>query len=143
MDGADIRELRKQVALTQEEFAHEIGVTFATVNRWENAKAKPSRLALRTLAVLREKTEAAAKRSSRRTPGKRGERRRWACRRGQQMHIPHTPLYRPVSLVRDSLRLHASRQPRLAFGRVLGPARLQIHVEAISLILGTSNNTSR
>jgi DNA-binding transcriptional regulator YiaG len=76
MDGADIKKLRKRLALTQEEFAHEIGVTFATVNRWENAKSKPSRLALRTLAVLREKTEAAAKKSSRRTPGKRRKRRR-------------------------------------------------------------------
>ena len=76
MDGADIKKLRKRLALTQEEFAHEIGVTFATVNRWENAKAKPSRLALRTLAVLREKTEAAAKKSSRRTPARRRKRRR-------------------------------------------------------------------
>ena len=76
MDGADIKKLRKRLALTQEEFSYEIGVTFATVNRWENSKSKPSRLALRTLAVLREKTEGAANRSSRQTPGKRGKRRR-------------------------------------------------------------------
>jgi|ETNmetMinimDraft_15_1059895.scaffolds.fasta_scaffold19156_2 DNA-binding transcriptional regulator YiaG len=71
MDGADIRTLRKRLALTQEEFAHEIGVTFATVNRWENHKSKPSRLALRILAVLMEKTDAATKKSSRRTSKKR------------------------------------------------------------------------
>jgi putative transcriptional regulator len=60
MEGADIKRLRKQLALTQEDFARQIAVTSATVNRWENAKSKPSRLAVRTLAVLREKTEAAA-----------------------------------------------------------------------------------
>ena len=76
MDSADIKRLRKRLALTQEEFAYEIGVTFATVNRWENNKSKPSRLASRTLAVLGKKTEAAAKRSSRQTPGKRGKHRR-------------------------------------------------------------------
>ena len=76
MDGADIKKLRKQLALTQEEFAHEIGVTFATVNRWENHKSKPSRLALRTLAVLSESTKAAAKRSSRRASSKVPPKRR-------------------------------------------------------------------
>ena len=75
MDGADVKKLRKRLALTQEEFAHEIGVTFATVNRWENSKSKPSRLALKILAVLMENTEAAAKKSSRRTSSKRKRRR--------------------------------------------------------------------
>lgn len=74
MDGADIRKLRKQLALTQEEFAHEIGVTFATVNRWENGKSKPSRLAIKILAVLDEKT-AAARKPSRRKTSKRSRRR--------------------------------------------------------------------
>ena len=61
MDGSDIRVLRKQLGITQEEFAHRVGVTFATVNRWENAKSKPSRLALRILDELSRKTAAAAK----------------------------------------------------------------------------------
>ena len=61
MDGVEIRRLRKQLALTQEEFAHEIGVTFATVNRWENKKSAPSRLALKILAALNEKVEASFK----------------------------------------------------------------------------------
>ncbi len=74
MDGADIRKLRKQLALTQEEFAHEIGVTFATVNRWENRKSKPSRLALKILSVLKEKLDAAS--SSRKKSRKRRTRRR-------------------------------------------------------------------
>jgi len=34
--------LRNKMFLTQEEFAKEIGVSFATVNRWENAKFEPT-----------------------------------------------------------------------------------------------------
>jgi DNA-binding transcriptional regulator YiaG len=52
MDGAEIKALRKHLDLTQEEFAHEVGVTFATVNRWENGKSKPSRLAVRALRQM-------------------------------------------------------------------------------------------
>jgi putative transcriptional regulator len=49
MNGEQIRELRKSLKLTQEEFAHRLGVTLCTVNRWENNKSEPSRLALRQL----------------------------------------------------------------------------------------------
>ena len=38
----DIKRLRMKAILTQEEFAKEIGVSFATVNRWETGKAKPT-----------------------------------------------------------------------------------------------------
>ena len=43
--GELIRDIRQNLGLTQEEFAAAIGVTFSTVNRWENGRAKPSRLA--------------------------------------------------------------------------------------------------
>jgi DNA-binding transcriptional regulator YiaG len=76
MDGAQIRSLRKQLGLTQEEFAHEIGVTFATVNRWENGKSKPSRLATKILTVLDEKTSALKKRKTTRRAKKTARRRR-------------------------------------------------------------------
>ena len=77
MDGSEIRALRKQLDLTQEEFAHEIGVTFATVNRWENGKSKPSRLALKILAALDERIQVAAKKKpSRRKAPKRAPKRR-------------------------------------------------------------------
>jgi DNA-binding transcriptional regulator YiaG len=33
------------LALSQEGLARELGVSFATVNRWENAQVKPSKLA--------------------------------------------------------------------------------------------------
>ena len=39
------RKVRNQLGLSQEDFAHELGVSFATVNRWENGQVKPSRLA--------------------------------------------------------------------------------------------------
>jgi putative transcriptional regulator len=42
-----VREVRRQLSLSQEELAHALGVSFATVNRWENGKTMPSKLALR------------------------------------------------------------------------------------------------
>ena len=56
-----IAELRSRLGLTQEQFAHEVGVTFSTVNRWENGKGKPSPLAMRRIADLRGVTDEAAK----------------------------------------------------------------------------------
>lgn len=50
--GQEIRSVRNRLGLTQEEFAARIGVTFSTVNRWENGHAKPSRLAARALRSL-------------------------------------------------------------------------------------------
>lgn len=47
--GSLIRELRLETKLTQEEFAAELGVTCATVNRWENQRGKPSKLALKLI----------------------------------------------------------------------------------------------
>ena len=44
-----IRELRKRLELTQEQCAAQLGVTFSTLNRWENGRAKPSPLALKSI----------------------------------------------------------------------------------------------
>lgn len=44
--GKIIRELRLLTGLTQEQFAATLGVTFSTINRWENGHSKPSPLAL-------------------------------------------------------------------------------------------------
>jgi len=38
----DIKELRCKCFLSQEAFAKELGVSFATVNRWESNKTKPT-----------------------------------------------------------------------------------------------------
>ena len=40
-----VKRVRKQLGISQEELAHALGVSFATVNRWENAKTSPSKLA--------------------------------------------------------------------------------------------------
>lgn len=37
-----IKELRQKRFLSQEAFAKELGVSFATVNRWESGKTKPT-----------------------------------------------------------------------------------------------------
>lgn len=40
-----VKDVRMQLSLSQEDLAREIGVSFATVNRWENGLVKPSKLA--------------------------------------------------------------------------------------------------
>jgi DNA-binding transcriptional regulator YiaG len=47
-----VRELRERTSLTQEKFAARLGVTFPTINRWENGRAKPSPLALKQIEDL-------------------------------------------------------------------------------------------
>jgi len=53
-----IREQRNALGLTQEQFAARVGVTFSTVNRWENNKAKPSPLATQRIKNLRKRNKA-------------------------------------------------------------------------------------
>ena len=45
----DIKKLRLSAILTQEEFAKEVGVSFATVNRWETGKSKPTIKAMKMI----------------------------------------------------------------------------------------------
>ena len=40
-----LKEVRKQLELSQEDLIREIGVSFSTINRWENMKTFPSKLA--------------------------------------------------------------------------------------------------
>jgi transcriptional regulator with XRE-family HTH domain len=40
------------MGLTQEKFAAKLGVTFPTINRWENGRTKPSPLALQRIKEL-------------------------------------------------------------------------------------------
>ena len=47
-----IRDLRKRTGLTQEKFAARLGVTFPTINRWENRRARPSPLAMEKIEAL-------------------------------------------------------------------------------------------
>lgn len=46
MDIAQIlKTIRNELQITQEEFAHAVHVSFSTVNRWENRKTEPNRMA--------------------------------------------------------------------------------------------------
>jgi len=47
-----VRELRDRTGLTQEKFAARLGVTFPTINRWENGRARPSPLAMEKIEAL-------------------------------------------------------------------------------------------
>jgi len=47
-----VRELRQRLDLTQEKLAAKLGVTFPTINRWENGRAKPSPLAMKQIVGL-------------------------------------------------------------------------------------------
>jgi len=43
-----LKAVRTALNLSQEELVHVLGVSFATVNRWENGKTPPSKLAQAT-----------------------------------------------------------------------------------------------
>ena len=44
--------LRLACKMTQEKFAHEIGITVSSVNRWEEGHAYPSELGLRAMQAF-------------------------------------------------------------------------------------------
>jgi len=50
-----IRKQRFALGLTQEQFAAKVGVTYSTVNRWENNKAQPSPLAMKRIKELQDR----------------------------------------------------------------------------------------
>jgi len=50
-----LREVRRQLAISQEDLARHLGVSYATVNRWENGQSKPSKLAKAQLDAFYEK----------------------------------------------------------------------------------------
>lgn len=48
-----IWKLRAKLCLAQEQFVAKVGVTWSTVNRWENGRGKPSPLALCRVEEIR------------------------------------------------------------------------------------------
>ncbi|HEY9697615.1 MAG TPA: helix-turn-helix transcriptional regulator [Trichocoleus sp.] len=50
-----IRKLRHLMQLTQVQLAAELGVTYETINRWENGHIQPSPLALKQIRVVIER----------------------------------------------------------------------------------------
>jgi DNA-binding transcriptional regulator YiaG len=53
--AALVKEMRHQLALSQEDLARQLGVSYATVNRWENGQSVPSKLAKAQLKSFCEK----------------------------------------------------------------------------------------
>ncbi|WP_392535045.1 helix-turn-helix domain-containing protein [Nostoc sp. C117] len=47
-----IHELRQELNLSQKQFAAKLGVSFKTVNRWENRHTVPSRIALKLIEEM-------------------------------------------------------------------------------------------
>ena len=47
-----ILQLRQTLGLTQEKLAQKLGVSFPTINRWENGRSKPSPLAMKQIEDL-------------------------------------------------------------------------------------------
>ena len=47
-----VKGLRERLGLTQEQFAREVGVTFSTVNQWENGRRRPQPFLLKRLLEM-------------------------------------------------------------------------------------------
>ena len=47
-----LKGIRKELNISQESLARELNVSFATLNRWENKRTKPSRLAMDKIKVF-------------------------------------------------------------------------------------------
>ncbi len=50
--GLLVKSIRERLGLSQEKLAAKLGVTFTSVNRWENGRRKPSPLAMRNIEDL-------------------------------------------------------------------------------------------
>jgi transcriptional regulator with XRE-family HTH domain len=61
-----IKALRRRLGLTQEQFAAKVGVTYGTVNNWENGKRMPLPFLLRRLIEMRDELEAQDRKTSKR-----------------------------------------------------------------------------
>ena len=61
MENSDIsrtiKQLRRNLGVTQEQLAAKIGVTFSTINRWENKRGQPSPLAKKMITSLNNETQ--------------------------------------------------------------------------------------
>jgi len=56
-----VKGLRERLGLTQEQFAQKVGVTFGSVNRWENGKRRPQPFLVRRLLEIKEELDAESK----------------------------------------------------------------------------------
>lgn len=44
-----LKQIRNELKITQEQLARDLGVSFSTLNRWENGRTAPSPLAKQTI----------------------------------------------------------------------------------------------
>ena len=56
-----IKAVRKEIGVSQKEFANKLHVSFSTVNRWENGHVTPNQLAIETLIELCEREKISAR----------------------------------------------------------------------------------
>ena len=56
-----VKEIRSQLGISQQDLANELGISFATVNRWENNQTKPSKLAKNQLKIYCSKMKKAGR----------------------------------------------------------------------------------
>lgn len=52
-----VKELRRRLDLTQEQFAQRVGVTYSTINRWENGNRQPQPFLVRRLLELKDELD--------------------------------------------------------------------------------------
>ncbi|MBM4275354.1 MAG: helix-turn-helix transcriptional regulator [Deltaproteobacteria bacterium] len=87
-----VKGLRGRLGLTQEQFAHEVGVTFSTVNQWENGRRRPQPFLVKRLLEM----EAASGKVSagRLTRGEaQAFKRRWeAVNAAEKVELASTPV---------------------------------------------------
>jgi len=69
-----VKRLRERMGLTQEQFAREVGVTFSTVNLWENGHRRPQPYLLKRLLEMKASLEQAS--SAEKEPGRKPKRER-------------------------------------------------------------------
>ncbi|MEH2184552.1 helix-turn-helix domain-containing protein [Nostoc sp.] len=50
--AALVRETRQRLELSQVKFAEKLGVSFQSINRWENGRTKPMPIALKQIEYL-------------------------------------------------------------------------------------------
>ena len=67
-----VKDLRQRLDLTQEKFAQKVGVTYSTVNHWENGKRMPQPFLVKRLLELKEEL-GLAKGDEGKTPSRGGE----------------------------------------------------------------------
>lgn len=87
-----VKDLRERSGLTQEQFAHEVGVTFSTVNQWENGRRRPQPFLLKRLLEMEVALgEAPANRLTK--GGAQAFRRRWqTVNAAEREELASTPM---------------------------------------------------